>query len=113
MAPTTFMGGKLKLKGDDKDKKKKKARKKTNSSKHTIDTITTPAASANEPEDDGLTEAERKGMKFKLDKQMRDLEKVTSLSHRQRVEQFNEDLSKLSEHNDIPRVSAAGNGQNR
>lgn len=33
-----------------------------------------------------------------------------SLSHRERVEQFNEQLGKLTELNDIPRVSAAGNG---
>ena len=33
-----------------------------------------------------------------------------SMSHRERVEQFNEKLGKLTELNDIPRVSAAGNG---
>ena len=33
-----------------------------------------------------------------------------SMSHRERVEQFNEKLGSLTELNDIPRVSAAGNG---
>jgi len=32
------------------------------------------------------------------------------MSHRERVEQFNEKLGSLTELNDIPRVSAAGNG---
>jgi hypothetical protein len=32
------------------------------------------------------------------------------MSHRERVEQFNEKLGQLTELNDIPRVSAAGNG---
>ena len=35
---------------------------------------------------------------------------LDSMSHRERVEQFNEKLGKLTELNDIPRVSAAGNG---
>ena len=32
------------------------------------------------------------------------------LSFRDKIENFNTKLSKLTEHNDIPRVSAAGNG---
>ena len=35
---------------------------------------------------------------------------LSSMSHRERVEQFNEKLGQLTELNDIPRVSAAGNG---
>ena len=31
-------------------------------------------------------------------------------SFREKVEEFNSKLSKLTEHNDIPRISAAGNG---
>ena len=38
------------------------------------------------------------------------MEKIASQSHRERVETFNTKLSKLTELNDIPRVSAAGNG---
>ena len=38
------------------------------------------------------------------------MEKVVSLSHRERVEAFSEKLGNLTELNDIPRVSAAGNG---
>lgn len=33
-----------------------------------------------------------------------------SMSHRERVNKFNEKLGSLTELNDIPRVSAAGNG---
>jgi protein FAM32A len=31
-------------------------------------------------------------------------------SHRERVDDLNEKLSTMTEHNDIPRISAAGNG---
>jgi protein FAM32A len=36
--------------------------------------------------------------------------KAVEITHRMKVEKFNEGLSNLSEHNDIPRISAAGNG---
>lgn len=61
-------------------------------------------------EDEELTESERRSMKFKQEKEKRDLERIAGKSHRERVEEFNEKLGKLTEHNDIPRVSAAGNG---
>ena len=38
------------------------------------------------------------------------IEKNLSKSHRQRVMELNDKLSKLTEFNDIPRTSAAGNG---
>ncbi len=61
-------------------------------------------------DDEDLTEAERKSLKFKRQQERKDLQKIASMSHRERVEQFNEKIGKLTEHNDIPRVSAAGNG---
>ena len=119
MAPPTFIGGKLSLKGD----KKKKAKKKKKS-KAKYDTTGTGADRNHDQhndeatlefqpladEDDDLTEAERRAMRFKSEKEMRDLEKVAKLSHRERIDEFNSKLSELTEHNDIPRVSAAGNG---
>ena len=38
------------------------------------------------------------------------MKKVLSKTHRERIDEFNQYLSVLTEHNDIPRVSAAGNG---
>mmetsp|Transcript_11167 Transcript_11167/g.16750 ORF Transcript_11167/g.16750 Transcript_11167/m.16750 type:complete len:112 (+) Transcript_11167:121-456(+) len=111
MAPPTFTGGKL---------FKKKAKKKSRKSKHearksattVVEEMTTAdnAALLNEDDDDDLTEAERSAMQFKKEKEKRDLEKVANMSHRERVEEFNSKLAELTEHNDIPRVSAAGNG---
>jgi len=114
MAPTAFIGGKLKLKGD-KDSSKKTKKKKSKSSKHSIKAIEEARHRSVESEEDnksedGMTEAERRASKFKLECQKRDLEKISEMSHRERVELFNENLSTLTELNDIPRVSAAGNG---
>lgn len=58
----------------------------------------------------GLTAAE---MKFELRRRQREhdrIQKIISKTHRQKIDEFNEKLSKLTEHNDIPKVSAAGNG---
>ena len=43
-------------------------------------------------------------------RQSEDNEKIAKKSHRQRVEEMNEKLGSMTELNDIPRVSAAGNG---
>ena len=97
--PGEFIGGALSFKGD----KKKKAKKKQQSVKHEIDPATLP------PED-ALTEAERKARKRRLERERMDAEKAAQKSHRERIEEFNTKLASLTELNDIPRVSAAGNG---
>jgi protein FAM32A len=61
-------------------------------------------------EDEELTEAERRALKFKRQRQRKDNERIAQKSHRERVEDLNEKLGSLTELNDIPRVSAAGNG---
>jgi protein FAM32A len=108
---TTFTGGALSFKGE----KRKKAKRKSRKSKHKIDEEKKEKEShvpavLQEEDDDDLTEAERKALKRKLEKERQDLEKVAAKSHRERIEEFNEKLGNLTEHNDIPRVSAAGNG---
>jgi protein FAM32A len=109
MTKPAFIGGALSFKGD----KRKKAKKKNCKAKHhledekkkeRIETASVP------DEDDELTEAERKSFQYKLEKDRKDLENVATKSHRERIEEFNEKLGQLTEHNDIPRVSAAGNG---
>mmetsp|Transcript_19146 Transcript_19146/g.27239 ORF Transcript_19146/g.27239 Transcript_19146/m.27239 type:complete len:121 (+) Transcript_19146:53-415(+) len=120
MAPssTTFVKGKLKLKGgkDHGSKKKAKTNKIKSSSKDSSTSKGSEAEASRELDSastepfDGMTEAERRAQKFKLERQLKDISDISRLSHRDRVEQFNEKLSMLTELNDIPRVSAAGNG---
>jgi protein FAM32A len=113
MGKTAFMGGSLSFKGDKKSKKKKKK------SKHSLDDNTKKQRSIKEDttthnedydDDDDMTEAERKALKYKLEREKQECQKVAQKSHRERIEEFNEKLGNLTEHNDIPRVSAAGNG---
>lgn len=105
--------GKLSFKGD------KKSKKKSSKSKHKLIDETKAAKAAHDEEvakqqqsdpEEELTEAEKKALKFKSKQARREMEQVVKLSHRERVEQFNEKLGSLTELNDIPRVSAAGNG---
>lgn len=106
---TTFMGGALSFKGD-KKKKKKKAKKKSTTSKHKRqDDTAVPADNDNTIDDDDLTDAERKALKRKRERERKELEKVAKKSHRERVEEFNEKLGSLTEHNDIPRVRMCSN----
>jgi protein FAM32A len=108
MTKSAFIGGSLSFKGD-----KKKTKKKTKKSKHKADDQLRrdETEQAQEVEDDDdMTEVEKKSMKFKMERQRQESEKVANKSHRERVEEFNDKLGSLTEHNDIPRVSAAGNG---
>ena len=96
----------------------KKAKKKNKKSKHNkIDnnnggegkirtTIDSKVDYEKDDEDvfDDLTTAERKSLRMKKEREMQELEKIGSKSHRERVEEFNEKLGNLTEHNDIPRV---------
>jgi|EP00979_Chaetoceros_neogracilis_P013364 protein FAM32A len=104
MAPT-FLGGKLKLKG----KKKKKSKHEKTSKRLEHETDEKPLHDS-ENDDDDLTDAERKSMKLKMDRKKQEIGVIAKQSHRERVEEFNEKLGNLTELNDIPRVSAAGNG---
>ena len=52
-------------------------------------------------DEEDLTAAERRSKKFKRRREKEDLEAVAKLSHRERVDKFNEDLGKLTEH-DLP-----------
>jgi protein FAM32A len=121
MTKATFMGGTLSFKGDSKsnDKIGKRKRRKTKLSAGSTDKETKQekselVAATNDNNDEGvgasnnfmsdLTDAERKAMKRKLERETAELAKVAMKSHRERVEEFNEKLSSQTEHNDIPRV---------
>lgn len=60
--------------------------------------------------DNLLTDAQKRHMKKQREQEDRDLQKSVKSSYRDRIENFNAKLSTLTEHNDIPRISAAGNG---
>lgn len=57
-----------------------------------------------------LTDAQRRARDKQRQHEEEQLKKQPVKPYRERVEEYNERLSKLTEHNDIPRVSAAGNG---
>ncbi len=60
--------------------------------------------------DDGLTETQRRHIARQKEREKKNIKNMVSKSHRERIDEFNQYLSVLTEHNDIPRVSAAGNG---
>ena len=110
-----FVGGKLSLKGDKKKGKKKKSKSKHDKKKSSRDEEAAAAAAAaaaandsngSDVDEDEMTEAERKAQKYKQQAEKKDLEKVAKQSHRDRVEEYSQKLSQLTELNDIPRVSA-------
>jgi protein FAM32A len=113
-----FVGGSLSFKGDKKAKKKKKSK-----AKHTLkspteavdsaaadgggggDVISDVVSAPHEADlESDLTDAERKALKKKRERELQELGKLAEKSHRERVEEFNERLASLTEHNDIPRV---------
>lgn len=105
---TAFAGGVLSFKGD---KKAKTIKGKKTVIKNRKEDMTTEAKQAEEKyvttfmNDDDMTDAERKAMKKKLEREKAVSAKIVTKSHRERVEEFNEKLSSQTEHNDIPRVS--------
>ena len=110
MTKSAFLGGSLSFKGDKKKSKKKKKSKTKHKLKNEGDVAKLPPPSDEDDVDDELTEAERKALKFKKRRQQEESKKIAQQSHRERVETLNEKLGNMTELNDIPRVSAAGNG---
>jgi protein FAM32A len=124
-----FVGGSLSFKGDKKAKKKK-----AKGAKHTLDkkspttsnrddlhatvdaeeeaiSFADEAASRDKSSSQSpslleadLTDAEKKALKKKREREAQELASLAKKSHRERVEEFNEKLASLTEHNDIPRV---------
>ena len=115
---STIIRGKLKLKGS-KDGSSKK--KKTNESNQSESLSTATNTSSNiltnhaetyikiDPEA-LLTESQKRFLKRKNEVEDRAIKTLKTQSYRDRVESFNMKLSTMTEHNDIPRISAAGNG---
>ncbi|KAE8167147.1 hypothetical protein BDV40DRAFT_187355 [Aspergillus tamarii] len=121
-------GGKLKLKGskvsDGRIEKKKKKAKKSNpetGSKKESDNVSPPAStsqaadekesSTSLPQPDesdvgvsGKTEAERKHEEMRKKRLQERLKREGVKTHKERVEELNKYLSRLSEHHDMPKI---------
>lgn len=101
------IGGKLRLKGDKKSGEKGKKRSISEDNEHKI---SESPEIVNIDTSSILTETQKKHMAKKLKMESEKSADLVKTTYRERVENFNVKLSTLTEHNDIPRVSAAGNG---
>jgi protein FAM32A len=78
--------------------------------------VKAPEVIVKDPQDDvadsekHLTAAQRKHESKKRKLEGNRAKDIIEGSYRDRIEKFNLKLSTMSEHNDIPRISAAGNG---
>eukprot|EP00602_Paraphysomonas_sp_CaronLab_P004560 CAMPEP_0185036106 /NCGR_PEP_ID=MMETSP1103-20130426/28569_1 /TAXON_ID=36769 /ORGANISM="Paraphysomonas bandaiensis, Strain Caron Lab Isolate" /LENGTH=110 /DNA_ID=CAMNT_0027573499 /DNA_START=18 /DNA_END=350 /DNA_ORIENTATION=+ len=104
--------GKLKLKGVSEGKKKRKKRDRDDKTVTQTDTQTheTIVKHTDINADEFLTETQRKHQAKKMKLEAERMKDVVTQTYRDRVESFNYKLATMTEHNDIPRVSAAGNG---
>jgi len=101
--------GKFKFKGDKNGTKRNPAKKRElevniveeNKLSKNVDSIET---------DEYLTAAQKRHMLKKREMEAKEVKLVTETTYRNRIEDFNMKLATMTEHNDIPRISAAGNG---
>jgi protein FAM32A len=122
----TVIPGKLKLKGAGGPEKKKKKKRSRDERDNTIRDSqvsfgtqegdkSSSSSSGNthieiDNPDEFLTETQKKFEQKKIKLELEKAKSVIGTTYRDRVEQLNYELSIKSEHNDIPRISAAGNG---
>lgn len=113
-AKPVVIKGKLKFKSSGSGAVKKSSPKITTAERVSLDApVPDPAVgeSSVEPElEQYLTESQKRHMKKKREAELKEIKNSVKTSYRERIENFNLKLSTLTEHNDIPRVSAAGNG---
>ncbi len=113
----SVMGGKLKLGKKKKMNKRKlmrddEAEGETGETSNELNRVAKDSEAVDDEEavDDGLTDTQRRHKQRLLDKEKAEISKFVAKTHRQRVEEYNIKLANMTEHNDLPRVSAAGNG---
>jgi protein FAM32A len=108
------IGGKLRLKGEKKKEKKEKSvgvKRSLEEDESSDVKLTTTTSDVPVETSSILTEAQKRHMAKKLKRESeKGAAEIIKTTYRERVENFNMKLSTLTEHNDIPRVSAAGNG---
>lgn len=106
MSKVTVVGGKLKLKGSSSSTIGKKRKQETEVSSDDVKEAEVIPLNVGP----SMTETERRHREKREKSLEKDLKKLTGVSYRERLDRFNDKLSKMTEHNDIPRISAAGNG---
>ena len=99
----TVIKGKLKLKGSSDSKKRKRVEEPPSA-------VTTMKPEPTPDSDDHLTKAQRKHKEKLLEMEKKQIKSQIAKTYRDRVDELNAKLSTMTEHNDIPRISAAGNG---
>ncbi|KAI9203999.1 putative C31G5.21 protein [Polychytrium aggregatum] len=111
-----FTGGGLKLKGSSGIKKKKKDKKESkkrlehvlkedvHSDRDSTQDDSAPSSVLQTLPPSRKTKAELKFEEAQMKRQSEKIEKIVSKSHKERVSEFNNYLSSLSEHHDIPKV---------
>ncbi|KAF1318226.1 Conserved alpha-helical protein, partial [Globisporangium splendens] len=115
--------GKLKLKTGNslkvasKDKKKSKKKYKKESRRHRSDDGADGEEEREQSREEDveilmndMTPAQRRHEEHRRKREEAEIEKMAGKTYRERVEELNQYLSSLTEHHDVPRVSAAGNG---
>ncbi|CAI5738565.1 unnamed protein product [Hyaloperonospora brassicae] len=68
------------------------------------------AGDAVEADVDDRTPAQRRHAEHQKKREQEEIAKLASKTYRERIEELNQHLGSLTEHHDVPRVSAAGNG---
>ena len=116
---STSVGGKLKFKGSNSgDKKSKKSDSESSISRMQSNISDQKKEPSNVSLSDNgdkksvifMTEAQKIHKEKRMAMEEKELKKFVKVPHRDRIEMFNMRLGQMSEHNDIPRISAAGNG---
>merc|ERR1712182_37317 len=118
-AAMSFVGGKLRLKGDNDGgvSKKKKKKKKRRREKHQLLSHVAEDHEEEQEENtagyvikrkdgpvDRRTKAEKRFDEILTKREVEEVTKAASKTHRERVKEFNEKLAGMSEHYDIPKV---------
>lgn len=112
--------GKFKFKGDKKKKKNDKGATAPSSSSYPIEmkavfdkagsSASFTSAAAEDSEDEYLTATQRSQKRKEREMESKTAEEHAAMGYRERINKFNQKLATATEHNDIPRISAAGNG---
>ncbi|RMX67873.1 hypothetical protein DD238_000326 [Peronospora effusa] len=100
-------GSKLKVSSKRKNKKKKASKREENGEEKRHDQEIIDDVEVDTEE---MTPAQRRHAEHQKKREQEEIKKLASKTYRERIEELNQHLGSLTEHHDVPRVSAAGNG---
>ena len=110
MSKPVVIGGKLKLKGGSNISVEKVKKRKLDVSLNETTNIVDDKTTESDIIRSTLTEAQKKQKEKQAKLETKIMKDTLEVSYRDRIDAFNNKLARLTEHNDIPRISAAGNG---